>query len=566
MNRKIFTYQNLFLMLSVVLMISSASAQSVYELSGDLSIDEMTEVLKTVQTRPDPDFTSPREPFNEPFIGAPAFPGQRSPGGNSRQSPTSTIEVRNRSFDGEPVTLDVLDLKNIDILDVLKLISQKSGINIIANQNVTGRVTVFLRDIGVEDALRIIVEAYGWAFAKDEDIIKVMTAADYEARYGVKFGQQQETQIRQLAYAKTPDMMAVLNQMKSTTGKVIPDEKSGTLILVDNPDKVDEMMAIITRLDVPMQTEVFQLSYAKAEEISGKVSEVLTPGVGTAKYDERTNRLVVRDISQKIKEVEQLVVAFDRKDREVLIEAKILRIALTDEYKLGVDWQAVVSDFDSLTLTSDFNVLTTDDAGKGKGELSVGTLSNDDYSLVVEALDAVGETEIISSPRIMAVNNQEAKILVGRSEPYVTSTTTTPASGAATTAESVNFIEVGVKLFVTPRIHEDDFITMRIKPEISSTLEPVVTGIGNSIPVVDTSEAETTVMVKNGVTIVIGGLIEDEASKQIRKVPVLGDIPLLGAAFRNISDSVSKTEIAIFLTPTIVTGDIEDDISFGKLF
>ena len=472
--------------------------------------------------------------------------------------------VPSSSQKGEKKILDVLDLKNMDILDVLKLISQKSGLNIVAGQNVKGRVTVFLKDIEVKEALRIIVEAYGWAYIEDgrqtptdsaSGILKVMTDQEYEAKYGHKFGQEVRTRIRQLLFAKAPDVAVILNEVKGKAGKVIADSKSGTLILMDESKKLEEMEGIIQQVDVSVETEVFPLGYAKAEDISGKVTEVLTPAIGTMKFDERSNKIVVSDTAQVMNKVRRIIEAFDEKDKQVLIEAKIIQIALNNEHKMGVDWEAIVSNYHSLDLIGDFDVLGAADK---KGKLSIGTLSSDDYTALIEALDTVGVTNILSSPRITAVNNKEAKILVGSTEPYVTTTTTTPASGPTTTAESVNFIEVGIKLFVTPTIHNDGFITMKIKPEVSSVTSNLTTSNNNTIPIVETSEAETTVMVKDGVSIVIGGLIKEETIKSTKKVPLLGDIPLLGIAFRSQSDSVSKTEIVIFLTPKIMTGDVSE--------
>jgi MSHA type pilus biogenesis protein MshL len=471
--------------------------------------------------------------------------GPETPGEEGQASPPP----------GGPLILDVLDLKNMDILDVLKLISQKSGLNIVAGQNVKGRVTVFLKDVEVREALRIIVEAYGWAYLQDGDIMRVMTDKEYEDRYGHRFGQPVETRVIQVLFAKPSDVVAVLNQMKSPTGKIITDQNSGILILRDGPRALDEMEAIIRKMDAPIETAIFDLSYAKAAEISAKVGEILTPSVGSMKHDERSNRIIVSDTAAKIKEVDHLVKAFDRKDKEVLIEAKIIQIALNDEHKLGVDWEAVVSDYHSLDMVSNFDVLSDTDK---QGKVSIGTVATDGYKVLVEALETVGHTDILSSPRVAVVNNKEAKILVGSTEPYVTNTTTTPSSGPTTTAESVNFIEVGIKLFVTPTIHEDNFITMNIKPEVSSVVKNITTGNNNTIPVVETSEAETTVVVKDQVTIVIGGLIKEEKIKTTKKVPFLGDVPLLGVLFRSKSDVARKTEIVILLTPKIISGDAED--------
>ncbi len=473
-------------------------------------------------------------------------------------SPAEPVVVA-RPLLGEKQVIDVLDLKSMDILDVLKLISQKSGLNIIAGQDVRGRITVFLKDIEVLDALKIIVESYGWAYVKDGSIFKVMTAAEYETKYERKFGQNTETRIEQLLFAKASDVATILNEVKSRVGKIIAEDKSGTVILIDEPRKLDAMEEVIKKIDVPIQTEVFDLGYAKAEDISNKISEVLTPAIGSMKFDERSNKVVISDTAQALAKIRKIINAFDEKDKQVLIEAKIIQIALNNEHKMGVDWEGMIRDFHSLDLTSNFDVLSSTDKS---GKLSIGTLASDDYTALIEALDTVGTTNILSSPRITAVNNKEAKILVGSTEPYVTTTTTTPSSGPTTTAESVNFIDVGVKLYVTPTIHDDSFVTMKIKPEVSSVTSNLTTSNNNTIPVVETSEAETTVMVKNGVSIVIGGLIKEEKIKSSRKVPVLGDIPVMGFAFRSQDDEVSKTEIVIFLTPTIITGDVRkpDDL------
>lgn len=461
--------------------------------------------------------------------------------------------VQEQSVSLEETVIDVLDLKNIDILDVLKLVSQKSGMNIIAGRNVQGKVSVYLNDITVEQALGIIVEANGWAYEKEGRVIKVITAQEFEEKYGYKFGRQVETRVRPLRYAKPTDVVAVISQIKSTSGKVVADDKSGTVILMDESSRLNEMEKILTQIDIPIKTEVFNLSYALAEEISGKITEILTPTVGRVRHDVRSNTLVVSDTVQNLAQVRKLIEAFDGRHEEVLIEAKIIQIGLNDEHSMGVDWEAIVSDYHSLDLTGDFDVLASTEK---RGTLSIGTIDRDDYTFLIEALETVGTTDILSSPSITAVNNKEAKILVGSSEPYVTSTTTTPASGPTTTAETINFIEVGVKLYVTPTIHKDQFITMKIKPEVSSVTKTLTTGSNNSIPVVETSEAETTVMVKDGVTIVIGGLIKEEKLTTRKKIPLLGDVPLLGVVFRNNDDVTEKTEIVIFLTPKIITGDV----------
>ena len=453
----------------------------------------------------------------------------------------------------DDMVVDVLNLKNMEMADVLKLISEKSNLNIIAGRDITGKVSIYLRDVKVKDALRIILDSNGLAYRVEDGIVHVMPAAEYETRYGVKFGGEIQTFIRRLDHANVADAATLLNQMKSPSGKIISDNKSRTLVVMDTPQKLKIISDLLERIDVPVQTRMFDLNYARAQEVAEKIAEILTPDVGEMKYDERSNRLVVTDTGIQLQKVGRIIRAFDIKEKQVLIEAKIIQVVLTDQYKFGIDWEGIVQDYHNLDLKSHFDILSSTSKG---GSLSIGTVDADQYTLLIEALRTVGVSNILSSPSITTVNNQEAKILVGSTEPYVTTTTTTTASGPTTTAESVNFIEVGVKLFVTPTIHNDGFITLKIRPEVSSVTSTITTSNNNTVPVVDTSEAETTVMVKDGVTIIIGGLIKEEQIDSINKVPLLGDIPLVGHVFRNTDNYNRKTETVIFLTPKIITGDV----------
>ncbi|MFZ5800581.1 MAG: secretin N-terminal domain-containing protein [Candidatus Omnitrophota bacterium] len=450
------------------------------------------------------------------------------------------------------IIVDSLELKDMDIMDVLKLLSQKTGLNIVAGKNVRGKITLYLKNVDVRDVLRIILETNELAFEEDGNIIKVMTARDYELLFGKKFGDKTKVKVVPLKYATAADLVPLLNQIKSQIGKVLVDEQSNTVVMMDTETLLAEMQNLIKEVDVPVVTRVFALSYTKAEDLEKKLAGVLSKNVGQIRVDARSNKVYVTDIPSKMLEVESIINAFDEKHRQVLIEAKIVKVELGDEFKMGVDWEAILRAYHDMDFKSAFTVLTSTDK---KGRFSIGSIASDDYTAVVEALEHVGKTNTLSSPRITALNNEEAKILVGSTEPYVTTTTTTPASGPTTTAESVNFIDVGVKLFVTPTINEESFITMKIRPEVSSVDNYLTTSQNNKIPIVTTTTAETTVMVKDGVTIVIGGLIKDEVIDTVNKVPIMGDLPLLGFLFRNRDKKITKSELVVFLTPHIVTGD-----------
>jgi type II secretory pathway component GspD/PulD (secretin) len=388
-----------------------------------------------------------------------------------------------------------LELRGMDILNVLKILSQKSKLKIVAGKKVRGSVSLFLKDVNIWGALKAILETNDLAYEIEEGIIKVITAKDYEKKYGKRFNDKREVKVVHLNYADGTKVVTILTKIKSIKGEVLVDERANSLILVDLPEVIDRM-----------------------EKVIGEI---------------------------------------DKRDRQVLIEAKIIQVILNKEFKMGIDWEYVFSDINNHKvggkIKGDFNILGESSFGTTFG---IGTLDANDYTALIKVLQTVGTTDLLSTPRITVINNQEARILVGTKEAYVTTTTTTSGSGVITTAEEVTFVDVGVKLFVTPTISTDNFIRMKIKPEVSSVDREIITSEGNSIPIVRTSETETTVLVKDGVTIVIAGLIEDKKLDTRNKVPLLGDIPLLGYFFRSTSKQKTKTDLVVFLTPHIVTGAI----------
>ncbi len=512
------------------------------------------------------------------------------------------------------VKIDTLDLRDIDVKDAVKFIAQKGGLNIFAGENIQGRVTLYFEKLSPREALAHVLEALHLAYEETGGVIRVITDDEFRSRYGRSFSQSVATRLFSLRGMKAPTAAALLEKMKNPFGKIVSDEVSGTVFVEDTPEKIMEMDKYLVAVDHPVWTNIFplrfidaettagrlqahltpqmgsvqadkssnrifvtdtieklgeikhllgemdlprasmviELSYAKADELAAVLRPVLTAGMGSIDVDKRLNQIVVIDTSEKLEELRTMVSRLDQKDREVFIEARIIQVVLKDEFRMGIDWEAVVERAHGLKLSSVWGGV----GNSGKGSLAVGTLSDNNYHAIIEALGVTNKSRILSSPRIAVVNGHEARILVGSTKPYVTTTTTAPSSGPVTVAEDVKFIDVGVKLVVTPTIHNDGYITMKIRPEVSSATTSIRTGQNNSIPVVDTSEAETTVRIKDGVTIMIGGLIKDERSLADSRVPLLGDIPVVGSAFRNRSRTGEKSEIVIFLTPRIISGDV----------
>ncbi len=455
--------------------------------------------------------------------------------------------------DSQKITLDI---KGMDIIDVLKIVSQRTGMNIVASKSVTGRVTIFLKDVEVWDAFEIILLSNDLAYDLNNNIVNVMTGREYEAAYGERYKDRKEIADVKLTYAKAVEVAKALSQIKTAIGRVVVDEGSNTIILMDSKDRLEQMRSMIATLDSPTVTKVFPLDYAKSEKLNAKIQDMSTKGLGSVRFDERTNTVVVTDLPEKVAAIEEVINAFDERTRQVLIDAKIVQVDLDDKFTMGIDWKLALKHLTAeQTLTAG---LTTG------GKITISAILGDrsrTFDSVIDALKEVGKTELISSPRVTALDGQEAKIMVGTKEAFITATTITPATGAVTTSEQVNFVDVGIQLYVTPYINKDGFVTMRIRPVVSSVASRIkTTASPDGVPIVKTSEAETSVSVRDGVTLVMGGLIEDKIVRTENRIPFLGDIPFLGVPFRQVQDEKKKAELVIFLTPTVISGESVEKI------
>jgi type II secretory pathway component GspD/PulD (secretin) len=446
-----------------------------------------------------------------------------------------------------------LDLKGVDIVDVLKLLSQKGSLNFVAGRNVSGRVTIFAKDVDIWEAFKLIVSANDLAYEIRGDLINVMTARDYELIYGQRFQEPTKDVVLVPRFAKVAQVSTVLNQIKSAVGRVVADEASNTLVLTDIPTRLGQMQRVIQDLDRPTESRVYALNYSEAEKLQEKLAELLSP-IGVFNFDARSNKVVVTDLPEVLAKTDQLIQAFDVPDGQVLIEAKIIKVELSDDNSFGIDWQRVLGGISAET-RSNYGVLSDiiGESATGTGTALRVVSANDDARLVLEALQTLGNTETLSNPRIMVSNNQEARILVGTKEASVTTTTTVPSTGTVVSSPQIQYVDVGTKLYVTPNVKKDGRVQLKIRPEVSTaTIEEFG---DNRIPIVTTTEAETNVLVKSGVTLIIGGLIDTQHSRDESKLPIIGNIPFVGAPFRSLIKTVDRTELVVFLTPQIILSD-----------
>ena len=440
-----------------------------------------------------------------------------------------------------------LDLNGVEINELFKMLSTKSGITIVTSPEINGRVTVFMDNLSFSDALDVIITMQNLAYERKGNIVKVMTAAEYEKLYGKKYSENKETRTFKLVYAKPANVLNVINSLKSDLGKIISDESTGTIIVIDTGQSISVIASAIKELDQPLETLVFDVNYARFADIKSFLNDLITPGVGQIIVDERSSKVVVYDLPQRLIRIKKLMQEFDEQSRQVLITGEIVEVAIDNKFQSGIAWDKI---FGNLELVGNFPVSP---ALSSYGKISLGTLAQDHYSIVMNMLSAYGSTKVLTRPRVVVVNKEEAKILVGTREAYVTST---QSQGESTTltAESVQFIDVGLKLSVVPTIGADGFITMKIKPEVSSVQSTLTTTAGTVVPIVATSQSETVVKVKDGNMLIITGLLREENIKNDSGFPNLSRLPLLGYLFSTKEKEKKRTELVIFITPTIITG------------
>ena len=485
-----------------------------------------------------------------------------------------------------------LDLRATDVTDALKYLATKGGLNIAISKNVSGRVNLFLTDVPISDVFDLILRSNELAFDRQGNIYNIMTEAEYRALYGRRFADAREVRSFRLQYAIPEQAFNLLDTLKSEVGRLLVDEDSGTVLVLDTPENLRQMDQALATLEQDNTVRVFDLRYAKAKDVEERLKDDLElRKLGTVKADERTNQLVVKTLPNRMKELEGVVAALDRKTREVLIDAKIVKVTLVDDMDAGINWDSVFTNlkFHGIDNAGSFRTATSGTppsevpavtrikipgitAGGYSGEsaidlgtLAFGTVARDGYELF-RYLETLGKTKLMSNPRLLVTESQEARIHVGTREAYVTTTTTTGQT-TTTTAEEVEFIDVGIQLLVTPHINADGYVTMKVKPEISSVVRLLKTPSGNDIPIVDTSTAETNVVVKDGATVIIGGLQKREDATSDKQVPYLGHIPIIGPAlFRTRNQDNERAELVVFITPHIIDGDkliTGDEGTFG---
>lgn len=422
------------------------------------------------------------------------------------------LEKENKGDTGglkEDSGLISMDFRDVDINNVLRMFSHKSGLNIVVGNEVHGKVTLRLSNVPWEQALKIILEINGFTYEKTGNIIRVASVA----------------------------------KIKSDQ-KARADEELSRL-------KAEEALRPLT----PLNTKTIFVSYADVDGMKDTLQKLLSER-GNMMTDKRTNSIVISDIPENIKKIDEMIAILDRRTPQVIIESRLIEIKSDDTKRLGINWGTPDGTSGGIK-TINPNGRVTIDAGvlpalSGTSNITIGTVV-DNFSLnaALHAMLDQGTTELLASPKVCTLDNEKAVITIGKKVPI----RLLDEDGNPVT----KLIPVGIKLEVKPHITADNHISMYIKPEVSY-IEPQPISKGDIE--INTTEAETFVMVKDLQTAVIGGLIRKDISQTENKVPFLSNIPFFGFLFKNKANSESRKELLIFVTPHIITDEEMKQDSF----
>ncbi|MFA5118664.1 MAG: secretin N-terminal domain-containing protein [Candidatus Omnitrophota bacterium] len=415
----------------------------------------------------------------------------------------------------EQQMIESLEFREVDIKDVLRQLAKQYNLNIIFSETVKGLVTVQLNNVSIEQALDSIITVNGFAYSKKDNVYKVTTQDEV-----VKQGNQ---------------------------------------------------------------TKLFKLNNADAATLKVTLAKVLSSD-GSIESDSRSNSIIVTDSSSVINKIEAMVPSLDELTSQVLIEAKMIETSLTVNDKLGIDWtttikatgakRAITFPFSpkggnefaqnflpqASSTDADFNAANpTGFPYTVLGDFTFGTLDFSSFQTILDFLKSRNKTKLVANPRIVTINNQNAVINVGK----VLSLPTYERNETTGNLEITGWTNynVGVKLDVTPQVSPDGHIKLKLKPEVSSLVGYASERDGvKEGPITSSRSAQTEVQIKDGQTVVIGGMVKDETATTEKKIPLLGDIPFLGALFRrkevgSTENPTEKTDLLIFVTAHIIKDD-----------
>ena len=375
--------------------------------------------------------------------------------------------------------------------DVLRAIAEKANVDIIKSPQVIGTVTATLTDVPLGEALDNILASHGYGYVEDKNVIRVAPLAE----------------------------LAVKEEV--------------------------------------MVSRIYRITYADVKDVAKTVKDFISQR-GSVSASESTSNIIVTDTESRIKAIDTFIQEIDRITPQILVEARIYDITAQDKLDLGIEWFARRQSYwDPATglpttnrqpyITSAYAGAVDKTANASVGLLNFGIWNDDlDIDATIRAEQEDINAKLLANPRILVLDNEEAVFDIVQEYPYVERTIT-----GNTVTETVKFKPIGTKLQVTPHVTRDGMLRLHIMPEFGVKVGDVAMMSG-TVPIVDTRKVDTIALVQDGQTVVIGGLRKKNVTQQTNKVPLLGDIPILGLLFRYEGEDVSNSELVVFITPRII--------------
>ena len=481
------------------------------------------------------------------------------------------------------------DFKEADILNVLKIISYKSGVNIVTTPDVIGNVSVRLTDVPWEMALEVILKTYGFGYQKQGNVILV-TKIENVAKIASE--EPLQTDIITLKFLDAQDAQKTIIPLLSPRGKVsvlyTRGQKGWQFGTFKIGREASSSAALVKEAAGTTKSEAVSYEKNAAGDTVMKKAD-FDPAV-------KSKILVITDTPSTLDKIRNLILPkIDVKPKQVLIETKIIEVNVNKLKDLGLDWGLGGNN------TARENTITMQEVSHGKdigghggtigsaaspsvfGPSTTGILGYSPYNAgaefvfqkltgtkfeaVIHALEDDADTNTLSAPRIMTLDNQEASMLVGYHTPILASTVTaaTTTSGSTVTQTLDYYQEIGIRLNVVPQISEEGYINMIVHPSVTSSTSNVTatsttaatsstaaTTTSTLYPIIDVREVQSQVLLNDGETVVIGGLLKDVKSKEYIGLPFLKDLPWIGKFFGRETVDTQKIDLLIFITAKIV--------------
>ena len=545
-------------------------------------------------------------------LAATPVPAQ-APAPAAAAAPSDQIDLKQVKAGQDFVTLN---FSNIDIAALIKVMSELTRRNFIVDDKVAGKVTLMTpTKISPEEAYQVFLSALeikGFTAVEDGKAVRIVPTSSAR-QSGLKVvpdgdmsGEGFVTKLLRLAFVNPQDIVRTLSPLISKDGNLIAYPATNSLIITDSVSNIRKIESLVKALDVAApgargKINVYYLKNANADEIAKILSALVSrlptataaaaqpagpaailEGSVTITSDKSTNSLIIVASPIDYETVKDVIQKLDIRRRQVYVEAAIIEISLSKQRELGLEFQSSnLSSLESSTNTSYVGGTNFGNIGSAiaSGPAAIASMSGltigavkgtfkyngTEYLSVgalLHALQTDGAVNVLSTPNILTTDNQKAEIMVGENIPFVTGQTQSSAtSGSILT--TVNRQDVGIKLQITPQITSEDNVRLELKQEISDVTTTAGLDANKVGPSTSKRAADTTVVIKDRQTMVIGGLIRDNVTSSTSKVPFLGDIPILGWLFKYKTSKTEKTNLMIFITPYIIKNE-DDAVAITK--